>query len=791
MRKVRHLLIAAAALLLGAQTAGATDWSGTYRGLAKDKATSSTKLYLYNQGTGKFLTTGGHWGTEAEVGDLGTALKFTDSKFKAYEQTQEWYLGYSTGGGTADDKGIYIDGGEGSGDTFALNLVSGTKATYTLSNSRGYLSVTGGSGADANTVTYAQTSSANAQWKLIPQDSLIAEFEKAQADYDNPADASFYIQQPDFMRQSQATQDSYIWSCSAWDSNLTPGKEIDSPLKYGNSLYYYPNSYTAKTTTYTYTYTCDTHTYHAKWSTNTCNNTTVTTNDDHGDSWTTTCSSCRTEVTYKKTNTSSSTSTSNKDNGWFVEGSDKYNPTEGYDVNSVDGWTYNVTQDEIDNKFTNLTEVLTGEKGRSAYNAVYGKYFCGRIIGNGYIQQTITVAKAGTYRLACEGFISGTGTAKLSANGEGMSIKTGTYTTQTQAAIDLYNGKYHNEVVFEVPEGKLSVTIMLQITDGEGAYTCFDKFRLYFLGEEKKTANLLVLDDRQTASYEYFTDTKGLGADNTDVLTLYLRHSGLKATGKWTSIILPVSMSQNQLQAVFGNDVKVAKLDCLDNTINGSTDSNNKIWFKSVTTGIEANVPYIIKPSELKTTENPEVEGYVGNRTDESEDKDSYKWNLASGDHAGEYFVIPLVKLNKTSITPTTVTTDERAGVKVSMTGGYITRKVDVKDDNVLFGFGGGNLYYYQNKEISFKPFRCWLLESAVTNEAKQLSFSIDGIEDIDAQGVTTMIDDILSDATDGNRFTSDTVYNINGQKVRTAVTSLEGLPKGLYIVNGKKYVVK
>ena len=36
-----------------------------------------------------------------------------------------------------------------------------------------------------------------------------------------------------------------------------------------------------------------------------------------------------------------------------------------------------------------------------------------------------------------------------------------------------------------------------------------------------------------------------------------------------------------------------------------------------------------------------------------------------------------------------------------------------------------------------------------------------------------------------------DVVVNINGQIVRSGSTSLEGLPRGLYIVNGKKYFVK
>lgn len=36
-----------------------------------------------------------------------------------------------------------------------------------------------------------------------------------------------------------------------------------------------------------------------------------------------------------------------------------------------------------------------------------------------------------------------------------------------------------------------------------------------------------------------------------------------------------------------------------------------------------------------------------------------------------------------------------------------------------------------------------------------------------------------------------DTVYNMNGQVVRRNAQSLDGLPKGLYIMNGKKYIVR
>lgn len=731
MKQVKHLLFILVALLTGTLNAGATDWSSSTLGSTISNVSGKSDVYLYNVGTGKFLSAGGHWGSEAEINDYG--LPFTvSSSSSGYYSTYYTFtlqngsgqgLGYSaTSNDNYNNVGVFVDHNGGAGSSYTVTAVSSTSYgnVYTISErvnySTLYLTVKGGTGADKNTVTTTTTSptDANGYWKFVTKDEMIEEFSKAQASYDNAADATFYIKDADFMRASQTNLTNDVYAPTNWTSDLTAGNTLDATLKYGTSVYY-------------------------------------------------------------------------NGSNWYIEGSDTWGPS-GKTVNNVEGEYYEPTDQEVTDGYCAETHPT-----RVHYNALYGKYFCGRIKGNGYITQTITVAKAGTYRLRCQGFTTEEGKAKLYANATGYSIQTGTYTTQTKAGMDLYNDLYPNEVLFEVEEGSLTITITLKVEGAsDDAYTCFDKFRLYYLGQEEKTGNLLVLDDQQTTSNEYFTTTTGLGTDGTDVMTLYLRHSGLKATGKWTSIILPVSLSNSQLQAVFGNGVKVAKLSNLDNTIDGSSASNNKIWFQSTTEGIEANVPYIIKPTELHATTNPEAVGYVGNRDENSTDKDDFLWNLAEGDHAGDYFVIPIVKLDKSDTTPETITTDARAGEKASMTGAYVSRTNTVAKGTTLYGFGGGNLYYYNaGKSITFKPFRCWILLDAAENGAKQYSISIDGVEDVDANGTPTMIDDILSDATDGQRFMNNTVYNINGQKVRTNATSLEGLAKGLYIINGKKYVVK
>lgn len=67
--------------------------------------------------------------------------------------------------------------------------------------------------------------------------------------------------------------------------------------------------------------------------------------------------------------------------------------------------------------------------------------------------------------------------------------------------------------------------------------------------------------------------------------------------------------------------------------------------------------------------------------------------------------------------------------------------------------------------------------------------------EIVEPETVTTAIESAIAEEKESGKPAQivhmNVVYNINGQVVRTDSTSVEGLPKGLYIVNGKKYMVK
>ena len=83
--------------------------------------------------------------------------------------------------------------------------------------------------------------------------------------------------------------------------------------------------------------------------------------------------------------------------------------------------------------------------------------------------------------------------------------------------------------------------------------------------------------------------------------------------------------------------------------------------------------------------------------------------------------------------------------------------------------------------------FRTWIISTSDTPAtAKQLTMRINGIED---NNETTAIWNAVIGNDDNAEVASKGIYNLSGQKMN--VTDTRSLSKGIYIVNGKKYIVK
>lgn len=258
---------------------------------------------------------------------------------------------------------------------------------------------------------------------------------------------------------------------------------------------------------------------------------------------------------------------------------------------------------------------------------------------------------------------------------------------------------------------------------------CFDKDADY------KTENLqkVTLEgDKDNA-----TTIEGLTVGNQYNVTLNRKFGA----NKWYSVVLPFSVSQKQMKSVFGDRVKV--LHYSDVT---GTDLNLFEHFYQMIVG---GTPVLVKPSVAVT--NPVV-------------------------------------FNNVTLTSKTVVDIENTDFKC--TGSW--DNVDFPEYSYFIDAKTNSFYQYDPTKVetnTMKPhagaFRSWVIASENASTAKQLTMHINGIEE---QGETTAIWNAIS-GNDDAEVASNGIYSLSGQKMNAADTS--SLPKGIYIVNGKKFIVK
>lgn len=201
-------------------------------------------------------------------------------------------------------------------------------------------------------------------------------------------------------------------------------------------------------------------------------------------------------------------------------------------------------------------------------------------------------------------------------------------------------------------------------------------------------------------------------------------------TTHWNSIVLPFAVNKEQIAAQFGEGTVVAAYK--DATIDETSTTLNF----EVVEEMQANVPYLIKPAQAGNTYT--FQGVAIKAAD----------NLEAGE--GE----------------------------IKFVGNYENGKQLAEGD--YFIDANRNLFYSANGTETMKAFRAIFVSTAAA-PAKAMFFSIRG-----NSGETTGIEDVKTLA--GKTFD---VYSIDGMLVRKNATSLNGLAKGVYVVNGKKYIAK
>lgn len=219
-------------------------------------------------------------------------------------------------------------------------------------------------------------------------------------------------------------------------------------------------------------------------------------------------------------------------------------------------------------------------------------------------------------------------------------------------------------------------------------------------------------------------------------------------TDKWNSLILPVDMTADQVKAAFGADAKIARFNRLE---------DKWIYFDmQAENNLHKNVPYIIKPTKEPTAVNRTYN--VGG--EKTKYIDGYVYTVTGIIYEG------LPNLQQEDIKFT-------SGMKHY--GSYENPTCVPADSYILHR--SGDMVHTAVEHKNIKSYRTWLRETTPSGETLQMRVKQN-------DGPSTGIKVIEETAKNANA-----VYNVNGMRMNSSNTN--NLPKGVYIINNKKVVIK
>ena len=490
--------------------------------------------------------------------------------------------------------------------------------------------------------------------------------------------------------------------------------------------------------------------------------------------------------------------------------------------------------------FDGVTYVFNDKKTKKdnteKYQRLLSKFYCASIKSNrGIVYQDVVVSLPGTYVVECKGFsttdkaalVAGVLNPNYGTNNEPMMLggvlnrttlsQTSNMTADEQTALHIsemnmdYAGKefyehskYTNSVIVVVPQSAIdanngSATIRLGVMVGSqsetaaqsGEWTVFDDFRLLYASKNTE-ADLILDQDRDNLNYIYDI--------NEPLQNKTLRLNKTFTAHKWNTFVLPVNLTLKQLRDAFGPSTRLAQLEKL-------TESG--IQFQSVDfTGkaddyvaLEAYKPYLIIPEK--------AEGQAAEYTSVYVETGASTAEYMRVKIAANHFVIPKVSLSvedlkkvdqKTWATAVSESTDgkmEAWGTLARTFGTEATQddkgKWTFTDKNIItdrdnligsYFFANGKMYHSDKRVRGLRGFSCWF--KPAEGAQKNAQFTLDGV----TQSGTTALDDIFTDGEQTVSRFANGIYNLNGQLVKQG-NSTAGLPSGMYIVNGKKCIVR
>lgn len=482
-------------------------------------------------------------------------------------------------------------------------------------------------------------------------------------------------------------------------------------------------------------------------------------------------------------------------------------------------WSVTNLDYDTDDYCTTIDPNLGTTQANDGYAANYGAFGCVEIgavnVDKGPVEfyQTITGLKPGLYMVEAQAFFdkndyatykngaystsntTDASNAYLFANGEetlipvlnsGDQTTFENYTTELKDALDRNNKIYFRRNVaaayflahgneYEPDESYHRVRVYVNVTADEGEETgtlklgvnkkgtegrvYVDNFGLYYIGQ-----NEIGLDAYQRVESE---------VDQNTYLQPYPFHLSRKfVLNAWNAITLPCDVTGSQIMETFGDDAKLCKLEGVN------LQNKDQILFSTVNLFDNYDTPAIVRGGCYLIwvtkgpvwEENKEYKFLVKKENDPNQTSQDMVFPY------GNIYTITGVSCPDGMLTPAenTVTTEDG---KLSYT--YFYHRPDDAPAN-SYVMSAGKMYHIPNAWTGLLG-TCWYITDLTTSSNSKVMA-------IEGEGGTTDINGIVTEVPGDKAM--EGVYNINGQKVADG-TSLEGLPKGIYIVNGKKHVVK
>lgn len=739
-------------------------------------------FFLYNVKTRKFLNAGGYWGTHVSLKDYPLSLwaktnnykfftgpiRYTTQNLIDFVQNLETgvgqYLGWMSGSDT--DEGVFIDRKQDEGTHYGwvFEPQNDTKNTYKIytyatktpssSDDKYYLCANGDEiDQDKNCGAFRESYIKNknydeySTWRVLTMAQISALLSENSDNMTSALDLSYRLDCPGF---SRGNKDIKVWKVS----NFSTG--TNGEWRFGLEKLY------------------NTH------------NTLTGTGESSLDK-------------YDKNNLSSST------------------------PYTFDGKTYT----ELEN-----------------YQRHLGKYFCADVKNmRGVIYQDVEIKAPGSYLIECKGY-STTTKAKIFASWfdkdgkEDKSLVHQNVLNQVsymskaeQEALHVseqnmdYAGKnfygqrkYINTVLIQVPEnkdgiyGKIRFGLIIgddqndtKLDAAVNEWTVFDDFRLLYASDNKST-DLILDEDRDNLDYL-------VNCSNTYKNTVLHLNKTFKKD-KWNSFVLPVSLKRDQFRQAFGANARLAKLSGLTSSeIQFQTVNMDAITDNSPV--LDAYTPYIIFPTKIHTDNTKVSPAYVANLSTTNGESNDYKVVVKANHYDIPNVTFETTSANKNDLSQmdtktwvSNVTTNVENSNGSMKAYGTFARTFGTKatqDENGVYNFNNnydiignrdnligcyffdkGNLYRSDSRPRGLRGFSCWFKPvNGSSGTGTKVNLYIDGV----ANG-TTGIDEVAFGDEEPTGKAAKGIYNMNGQLVSNG-SDTTNLPAGMYIVNGKKCVVR